>query len=474
MEVIKENINENIDIIETTIKPSNDIIIPPVDIIETIKPSNEIPIIPPVDIIETIKPSNEIPIIPPEDIIETIIIPSNEIPIIPPVDVIETIKPSNDIIIPPVDIIETIKPSNEIPIKPSNDIIETIKIQIDTPMKPPIDVIETIKPSNDNNINKTKTIDKNIPIKPKTNNQSIFANYFNKKKNNNDIDSNKKEMINSPNEESPKIEANKDDIFIDIPNRSSSVTRDEISADFVNINMDSNHQDTYDEKADKILELIKDNKKKITNNLYIISCKYDIIYYRYNSISLSLLIISTIITFIEAIRLTIINYDTQFQGSEISKHISQDTISLIINCLSLSLSTILTILSSIARFKNYKENMDKLKVIHDTLFNYKNLYDKEKDLIHYYKINNELNYEIFKKIQDTIEDYNKEIKSINIFENIRNTDIIKFNNIKVNHDLRLHQLSSKREIELLRINKFTKKKKEEITNNNTIGCYGFN
>jgi hypothetical protein len=386
------------------------------------------------DIIETIKPSN--------DIIETPIKPSNDIPNIPSNDIIETpIKPSNDI--PNI-------PSNDIPNIPSNDIIET-------PIKPSNDII---KQKTINNIKKPKIND---------NNQNIFANYF-LKNNNKDLDSNKKEMINSP-DESPK--SNKDDVFIDIPIRYSSINKNEISADFVNINID-NHQESYEDKAKKLLDLIKDNKKKITNNLYIISCKYDIIYYRYNSISLSLLIISTIITFIEAIRLTIVNYDTQFQGSEISKHISPDTITLIINCLSLSLSTILTILSSIARFKNYKENMDKLKVVHDTLFNYKNLYDKEKDLIHYYMINNELNYEIFKKIQDTIEDYNKEIKSINIFDNIRNTDIIKFNNIKVNHDLRLHQLSSKREIELLRINKFTKKKKEDITNNNTNCCYGFN
>jgi len=280
-------------------------------------------------------------------------------------------------------------------------------------------------------------------------------------------------MINSPNDESPKIECNKDDVFIDIPFKH---TKEEITADFVNIQLNDNNSDkleTFEDKADKILAVIKENKKKINNNLYIISCKYDIIYYRYNSISLSLLIISTIITFIEAIRLTVVNYDTQFKGSEIGKYITQETISLIVNCVSLSLSTILTILSSIARFKNYKENMDKLKLIHDTLFNYKNLYDKEKNLILYYKINNELNQEIFKKIQDTIEEYNKEIKNINIFENIRNTDIIKFNKIKVNHDLRLHQLASNREIELLKINTSMNKKKEEINSNKSITCYNF-
>jgi hypothetical protein len=350
--------------------------------------------------------------------------------------------------------------------------------------KPSIDIKEiNNKSSIDNNkslINNKTSIDiKEINNKPSIyNNKSWIENkslirnndiFFINKKNIKDIDNNKNDMITSPDEESPKIES-LNDIFIDIPIRHSNNIKDDVSADLVNIQLDDNNK--YEDRAKKLLHLIKDNKKKITNNLYIISCKYDSIYYRYNSISLSLLIISTIITFIEAIRLTIINYDTQFKGSEISKYISQDTISLIINCLSLSLSTILTILSSIARFKNYKENMDKLKVIHDTLFNYKNLYDKEKDLIHYYRINNELNLEVFKKIQETIEDYNKEIKSINIFENIRNTDIIKFNNIKVNHDLRLHQLASKREIELLRINKITNKKKEDINNNN-VYCYNF-
>ena len=53
-------------------------------------------------------------------------------------------------------------------------------------------------------------------------------------------------------------------------------------------------------------------------------------YYRYNKISLLILILSTIITFIEAVRLTIVNYDTQYKNSQISNYISHETISLII------------------------------------------------------------------------------------------------------------------------------------------------
>ena len=274
------------------------------------------------------------------------------------------------------------------------------------------------------------------------------------------------------NDDSPKIDPINDKVFIDIPMRNPSA-----SAQLVTVMQGSQtgcDNDVYLDRADKLLKMIKESKLKITNQLYIVSSKYDIIYYRFGKISLSILIISTIITFIEAIRLTLVNYDTQYDGSKIGKVISQETISLIINILSLSLSTILTILSSIVKFKNYRENMDKLKHVHDTLFNYKNLYDKQKDLIKFFKINNSFTDEIYLKLEETIEDYNKEIKDISVFENIRNGDIIKFNKIKVDHDIKMQQMASQREIELLRISLDTKKKKEAIENGKLgIRCVNF-
>jgi hypothetical protein len=87
-------------------------------------------------------------------------------------------------------------------------------------------------------------------------------------------------------------------------------------------------------KKDKLLKTIKDNKKKISTSLYIISAKYDLIYFRYNRISLLILIISTITTFIEAIRLTLINYQNDNEKSEMNLIISASTISLIINMIS--------------------------------------------------------------------------------------------------------------------------------------------
>jgi hypothetical protein len=278
----------------------------------------------------------------------------------------------------------------------------------------------------------------------------------------------KTKIITNEDIETPKININDTKDFINIPRVPS------IEADLVNISQGSqtseDKTDLFTNRADQLLDMIRENKKKIIDNLYIISSKYDLIYFRYNKISLLILILSTIITFIEAIRLTIVNYDTQYNESQVRKVISHETISLIINILSLSLSTLLTILSSIVKFKNYKENMDKLKNIHDTLFNYKCLYNKQKELIKFFKMNNTLTDDLYEKLKETVEGYNRDIKEISIFENIRNEDIIKFNNIKVNHDIKLKELASKREIELLKITINSTNKKKNIEDGKNVNC----
>jgi hypothetical protein len=224
-------------------------------------------------------------------------------------------------------------------------------------------------------------------------------------------------------------------------------------------------------KKDKLLKTIKDNKKKISTSLYIISAKYDLIYFRYNRISLLILIISTLTTFIEAIRLILINYINDVEdknlkiydnkeanstdiiktSGEMSSFISKYEISLIINTITLALGTLLTILSSIVKFRNYRENMEKLKNIHDILFNYKIMYNKQKDLIDYFCLSNNYSPEVFDKIVENVETINKEIKDINIFENVRIKDIIKFNRIKVKHDIELKKLANIRELEFLKL-----------------------
>ena len=173
-------------------------------------------------------------------------------------------------------------------------------------------------------------------------------------------------------------------------------------------------------KKNKLLEFIDLSLQKINNNIYIISCKYDIVYYRYNNISLTILILSTIITLIQSFQLLLL-YNTNINSSELI---------LITNLICLCLITILTILSSIIKFKNYFIIMEKIKDIQHTLFVYKLSYNKQKELLIFFDINGNLSEEIFKKLYNKIIEYNNEIKDINIYENINNNEIIKFNKNK--------------------------------------------
>ena len=260
----------------------------------------------------------------------------------------------------------------------------------------------------------------------------------------------------NPQQQSPSIRGD----FVNVPLSPMSQTNDNRLLTLYEFNDKRNSvcqtesSDIYNDinyRKDKLYKNIKENKKKITTSLYIISAKYDLIYFRYNRISLLILIISTVTTFIEAIRLTLINYQNDNENSDMSLVISKSTISLIINMISLLLGTLLTILSSIVKFRNYRENMEKLKNIHDTLFNYKISYNKQKDLIDYFTMSNSLTIELFDKLVENVENMNKEIKDINIFENIRIKDIIKFNRIKINHDIELKKMTNKRELEFLKL-----------------------
>jgi len=227
-----------------------------------------------------------------------------------------------------------------------------------------------------------------------------------------------------------------------------------------NINFNRSSTDIIIDKKNKLLKYIKDSKKKLNTSLYIISCKYEIVYYKYNFISLYILIISTIITFMEAIRLTITSYLIKTNSS-----ISTSKISLIISIIELLLGTLLTILSSIIKFKNYRDIMEKLKHTQGILFNYKCLYNRQKEIIVFFEIYNVFTEELFKEIYEKIEKYNSEIKDINIFEDIIISDIIKFNKYKIDNDLKLEKLYKYKEFKLLKNTFKNNIKKQKININ---------
>ena len=189
-------------------------------------------------------------------------------------------------------------------------------------------------------------------------------------------------------------------------------------------------------KKDKLLMFIKESKIKVNNYLFIITSKYDNLYYKYNTITLFVLVLSTIITFNEALRLTFINYI----NSNDNTNLSAPLISLILNIISLCFGTLLTILSSIIKFKNYSIKMENLKKMQEILFNYKNLYNKQKQLIIFFDINGIFTDELFDNLYNKIIEYNNDIKEINIFEEIRVNDLTKIYNNKQKHDIEIEKI----------------------------------
>jgi hypothetical protein len=108
-------------------------------------------------------------------------------------------------------------------------------------------------------------------------------------------------------------------------------------------------------KTDELLSRIIDSKNETSTRLFMVTEAYDKYNKEYYIISLTILILSSIITFIEAVRLSII--DTK----NINIISNSDTINFTLHILLLVNGTIITILSSIIRFKNYREFLEGLK-----------------------------------------------------------------------------------------------------------------
>lgn len=203
-------------------------------------------------------------------------------------------------------------------------------------------------------------------------------------------------------------------------------------------------------KYQLLIDQIETYKKKLTKDYFIISVKYDKICYKYNAISLTIMILSTVSTFIEAVRLTLTEYMKSNRDSMI---VDVDVFTLTINVFMLLLGTVITILSSIVRFKNYREIMEKLKNIQNMILKYVIIYNKQIDLIQSYNLKGDMDADTFNIFQEKIKEYNKEINdNINILEDIRNDDVIKLEQYQHKFDIKLEEMKKLRELELLKLN----------------------
>lgn len=202
---------------------------------------------------------------------------------------------------------------------------------------------------------------------------------------------------------------------------------------------------TDHEMRKKLKNHINKKTDKITEKLQYVSLKFDIVKNKFNSYSLTILVVSAMITLSDALKLLII----QFIGKN-SLNIDPNTIDFVLNILSLMMGTYMTVIASIIRFQNYREKMEKLKEMQDKLIHIKALYNRELAVL---RLNKNEEKTLVEDVQDKLTEYDSIIDEVNIISEITNEEMIVFSKkisdfklqittIKNNENTRLREILS--------------------------------
>lgn len=202
---------------------------------------------------------------------------------------------------------------------------------------------------------------------------------------------------------------------------------------------------TDHEMRKKLKNHINKKTDKISDKLQYVSLKFDIVKNKFNSYSLTILVVSAMITLSDALKLLII----QFIGKN-GLNINPNTIDFVLNILSLLMGTYMTVIASIIRFQNYREKMEKLKEMQDKLIHVKALYNRELAVL---RLNKNEEKTVVEDVQDKLTEYDSIIDEVNIISEITNEEMIEFSKkisdfklqittIKNNENTRLRQILS--------------------------------
>ena len=202
---------------------------------------------------------------------------------------------------------------------------------------------------------------------------------------------------------------------------------------------------TDHEMRKKLKNHINKKTDKITEKLQYVSLKFDIVKNKFNSYSLTILVVSAMITLSDALKLLIL----QFIGKN-SLNIDPNTIDFVLNILSLMMGTYMTVIASIIRFQNYREKMEKLKEMQDKLIHIKALYNRELAVL---RLNKNEEKTLVEDVQDKLTEYDSIIDEVNIISEITNEEMIIFSKkisdfklqittIKNNENTRLREILS--------------------------------
>ena len=203
--------------------------------------------------------------------------------------------------------------------------------------------------------------------------------------------------------------ANRADVVIVDPNHSPHSS----SGDNTIIDELTDH-----EMRKKLKNHIIKKTDKISDKLQYVSIKFDIIKNKFNSYSLTILVVSAMITLSDAVKLLII----QFIGKN-NLNTDPNTIDFVLNILSLMMGTYMTVIASIIRFQNYREKMEKLKEMQDKLIHVKALYNRELAVL---RLNKNEEKTLVEDVQDKLSEYDSIVDEVNIISEITNEEMIIF------------------------------------------------
>jgi hypothetical protein len=209
-----------------------------------------------------------------------------------------------------------------------------------------------------------------------------------------------------------------------------------------------------------LLNHINENKTKTIDEFFILSVVYDKVYKKYNAISLLILILSSLVTLVEAFRLCIMDFMRNYP--DITEML--EIMSFSLNIITLFTGTIITILSSIIRFKNYRELLEQLKDKQNLLIIYREKYRKK-----YEKLLNLLAFDCLTRddivtIHEKIAEYENQIQNINVMEYLRTKDILKYNKYKTYFDIEMHKMFIDKDIAIKKYEKQANTTLQDIKN----------
>ena len=204
-------------------------------------------------------------------------------------------------------------------------------------------------------------------------------------------------------------------------------------------------------KKMRMIEVMQNQKSKLGDELQLISLKYDNISKMFNLYSMAILILSAVITLFDALNLLVI----QFMKTYNYTNEDLTAVDFVVNIFTLIMGTALTIISSVIRFKNYREKMEKFKDNQEKLITIKGNYTKDITILQLSDDDRTIDM-----VQQNMKENDNILNSVNIVSEISNKEIVRFLNYMSEFKNKITEIKTKEVVNEIEIKK---KLKDEMS-----------